>query len=333
MHACSGLLRWWCMAIAVLIAITPTSGARAQQSTLSNWPAATDALIRPELQLPPTPNITEVPRSPTAKQLRPSQPIDPSMAQVTLVALLTHDGQKIESGLVWRVYDAEDSAGPQKNRKLVITNRDSNPSLRLPPGDYIVNAAFGRAHLTRRISAKAGIQSIENFVLNAGGLRVAAVVDAGMPAPPNSVSYDIFTDERDQFGNRTKVVANAKPGVIVRLNSGIYHLVSTYGDANAHVSADVTVEAGKLTEATVAHTAGKITFKLVTRVGGEALADTQWSILDPKGDVVKESVGALPTHILAPGKYTVTARSGGRVFRREFAVQPREITEVEVVMQ
>ena len=42
---------------------------------------------------------------------------------------------------------------------------------------------------------------------------------------------------------------------LVRLNAGIYRIVSTYGDANATVEADVTVEAGKLSEASVTHSA------------------------------------------------------------------------------
>ena len=37
--------------------------------------------------------------------------------------------------------------------------------------------------------------------------------------------------------------------------------------------------------------------------------------------VVKESVGALPTHVFAPGTYTVSARNGGEVFQRTFTVQ------------
>lgn len=277
-------------------------------------------------------NTTEVPRSSNSKRKAAAAMMDPNGAQVTLVALLTQDGQRIESGVVWRVFQGdEDGAGAK--RKLIATHREASPVLRLPPGDYTVNAAFGRAHLTRRISLKPGVHSIEPFVINAGGLRVAAMVNQGEAAAPNTVVYEIFSDERDQFGNRTKIMSGAKPGVIVRLNSGIYHIVSTYGDANAHVSADVTVEAGKLTEAVVTHAAAKVTLKLVTRAGGEALADTQWSILDAEGEVIKESVGALPTHTLAPGKYTVTARSGGRVFRRDFSVAQGQVAEVEVVMQ
>jgi hypothetical protein len=252
--------------------------------------------------------------------------------QVTLLALLTQDGQRIDHGLVWRIFQAK-KTGPDGKSLLVNVYREPSPVLKLPPGDYIVNAAFGRANLTRRISVKPGTPSVETFILNAGGLRVTALVGKGEPAPTNSVSYDVYSDERDQFGNRAKTMGGAKPGLILRLNAGIYHIVSTYGDANAVVAADVTVEAGKLTEATVSHAAAKVTFKLVTRAGGEALADTQWSILTSAGEVVKESVGALPTHVLAPGSYIATAKSAGRIFRRDFAVQAGGSAQVEVVMQ
>jgi hypothetical protein len=251
--------------------------------------------------------------------------------QVALVALLTQDGQRIEQGIVWRVFNKDGQS--QGKAKLVSHHREAAPLVRLAPGEYLVNAAFGRAHLTRRITVKPGAPAVETFVLNAGGLRLAAVVGNGEPAPPSSVSYAVFSDERDQFGNRMKILGHARPGVVVRLNSGIYHLVSTYGDVNATVRTDVTVEAGKLTEVTVAHAAAKVTFKLVTRSGGEALADTHWSVLNPQGEVVKETVGALPTHTLAPGSYTVHARSAGRVYRREFTIEHGDSVEVEVVMQ
>ena len=256
----------------------------------------------------------------------------PAGTQVTLIALLTQDGQRIDQGLVWRVFQATKPAPDAKN-SLVSIHREASPVLKLLPGDYTVNAAFGRANLTRRINVKPGMPSVEPFILNAGGLRLTALVGKGDPAPANGVTYDVYSDERDQFGNRAKIMASAKPGLILRLNSGIYHIVSTYGDANAVVGADVTVEAGKLTEATVTHSAAKVTFKLVTHAGGEALADTQWSIVDTHGEVVKESVGALPTHVLAPGGYTATAKSAGRAFRRDFTVQPGDTAQVEIIMQ
>jgi hypothetical protein len=271
-------------------------------------------------------NTTIVPRS------TPSAPAGPegAGAQIRLVAQLTADGQHIDQGLVWRVF--QEPGEPGGKSQLLSTHRDASPVIKLAPGKYVVNAAFGRAHLTRTITVKpdATAPSIEQFVLNAGGLRVATVVGKA-PAPQNSTSFSIYSD-RDQSDNRKLVMAGVKPGVVIRLNAGIYNIVSTYGDANATIRSDVTVEAGKLTETTITHAAAKVTFKLVNRAGGEALPDTQWTIETPEGDTVKESVGALPTHILAPGSYIAVAKSQGKAYQREFALTDGETTQVEVIM-
>ncbi|MFN0218048.1 MAG: hypothetical protein ACKVP4_04435 [Hyphomicrobium sp.] len=246
---------------------------------------------------------------------------------VKLVALLTADGQQIDQGIVWRVYQL---AEPQGKSKLVSEVRQPSPSLKLQPGEYTVNAAFGRANLTKRIVVDTAPPQLVQFVLNAGGLRVNAQV-GGKPAPSGAISYAIYSDDRDQFANRTAVMSGAKPNLIIRLNAGIYRIVSTYGDANARVETDVTVEAGKLTEATVAHAAGRANFKLVARAGGEAIPDTAWTIQTSEGEVVKESMGALPSHYLAPGSYSVAARSGGQVYAGKFQVKDGETSVVEVV--
>jgi hypothetical protein len=250
--------------------------------------------------------------------------------QVNLVALLTVDGQRIDQGLVWRVYAAK--RDPRAASELLVTKREPSPTLSLEPGEYIVNAAFGRADITRKIVVTPGAATSEKFVLNAGGLKVKALVD-GIEPPPNSVSYDILSSERDQSDNRVRVLAGARPKVVNRLNAGIYRIVSRYGDANAKVEADVTVEAGKLTEATISHSAARVTFKLVQRIGGEALPDTQWTVQTPDGQTVMQSVGALPTHILAPGAYSVTAKLSTGVFKRDFTLASGEVTQVEVLMQ
>jgi hypothetical protein len=250
---------------------------------------------------------------------------------VRLVALLTSDGQHIDQGLIWRVF--ETGTHNEGKTALVETSHDANPVLKVKAGDYLVNVAFGRAHLTRRITVKPGPgePSVEQFVINAGGLRISAVV-AGHQAPANTVTYSIYSD-RDQSDNRKVVLSSAKPGLVIRLNAGIYHVISTYGDVNAKVASDVTVEAGKLTEVTLTHSAAKATFKLVHRAGGEALPDTQWSIQTPDGDEIKQSAGALPTHILAPGTYTVVAKSQGKVFEREFTLSDGDTSQVEVLIK
>jgi len=250
---------------------------------------------------------------------------------VTFKALLTEGGPKVESGLVWRVFSLK--PGPNGTRKLISTHREANPTAALAPGEYLVNAAYGLSNLTKRLKVESGRSLEETFVLNTGGLKLGAVLANGQPLPAGSVHFDILSDDEDQFGKRRTILGNAKPGVVIRLNAGAYHIVSLYGRANATVRADVTVEPGKITDATIKHAAAPVTFRLVQKAGGEALADTKWTILTPTGDVVKEVAGALPTNILAAGNYAVVANHNGESYTSKFAVATGEAKQIEVVME
>ena len=254
-----------------------------------------------------------------------------SPVPVTFKALLTEAGPQLKTGLIWRVFTPR--PGPDGVRKLVSMHRDAMPTAALPPGEYLVNAAYGLSNLTRKIKVESGRSLEETFVLNTGGLKLAAVLVSGMRLSQSSVRFDILSDDEDQFGNRRKIMEDAKPGLVIRLNAGAYHIVSLYGDANATVRADVTVEPGKITEATIKHAAAAMTFKLVQSPGGEALADTQWSILTTTGDVVKENAGALPTHILAVGDYAVVAKHNAESYTSKFKVVSGKPKQIEVVME
>jgi hypothetical protein len=328
---CVRLLRGSARALIVGLVLVGPVRAQAQWDTgielRGAFPGPTDEASpqqEPDAAVAPPSNTTIIPRTGGPPAL------ETTSAQINLVALLTADGQRIDQGIVWRVY--EDAPKAKGAPKLLMTKREPSPTVSLEPGDYVINATFGRADLTRTITVTPGASMSEKFVLNAGGLRAKVLVDGKAPAP-NTVSFDIYSGERDQSDNRTKVMSRVKPNLVMRLNAGIYRIVSTYGDANAVVEADVTVEAGKLTEATISHSAARVTFKLVTRVGGEALPDTQWTVQTPEGQVVKRSVGALPTHILAPGTYTIVAKSGARAFKRDFSLANGEIAQVEVLMR
>jgi hypothetical protein len=320
----AGHLLW-----AALVTLVSAWGLTASASAQGGWSARTEP-ERPQWRQP-DPSVG-VPRQQAKPRRTPrdSSPVPPGKAKLALEALLTADSAPVDRGLVWRVFRLGTDRTPPK---LVTLSRDAEATLVLPPGEYAVNAAFGRAYLTQLVMLEAGRRHLETFVLNAGGLRVRTEVSgAGGTINANS-SYDIFSDERDQSGNRRRIASNVRPGLITRLNSGIYHIVSRLGDANAQVSADVAVEAGKLTEAMVSHEAGKATFKLVTEASGEAQADTEWIIMTRGGEIVKETAGALPSHLLAPGDYSVSARWGGKLFTRTFAIRSGDNIEVEVMMR
>jgi hypothetical protein len=69
----------------------------------------------------------------------------------------------------------------------------------------------------------------------------------------------------------------------------------------------------------------------VVERGGEALANTAWSVLTPGGDVIKESIGAFPRVILAEGEYRAIARNEGKVFERDFNVVAGVDGDIEVI--
>lgn len=256
----------------------------------------------------------------------PAQPVP-----VSFRALATEAGPRLRSGLIWRIFHAEAEA--DGGFKLISTHREAAPSMTLLPGEYLVNAAYGLSNLTKKIRVEGGAEKKETFVLNTGGLTLKAVLATGEDCPEGDVDFDIQSDEIDQFGKRETILADAAPNKVVRLNAGAYHINSLYGDANANVGVDVTVEPGRITEATIKHTGAKITFRLVQSRGGEALADTEWQILTSAGDTVKTTVGALPTHILAAGNYAVIAKHGEKSYSRKFTIEPGNDKQIEVAIE
>ncbi len=108
-------------------------------------------------------------------------------------------------------------------------------------------------------------------------------------------------------------------------------MVSTYGESNAIQRADLRVENGKVTEATLNHRAATVTLKLVAAPGAEAFAGTAFSVLTPGGDTIREAIGAFPQVTLAEGDYVLIARHDGQVYTREFKVESGLDRDIEVV--
>jgi hypothetical protein len=251
---------------------------------------------------------------------------------VHMDARLTEKGAVLTYGLSWRVF--QPIAGADGKLPLLASSEGGSTEFDLAPGEYLVNVAFGRAGATKKlIVPESGEPQPQTFVLDAGGLVLNAVSGADVRIPPDELTFNIYGNDVREDGERGLIMGNVKPGEMVRLNAGTYHVVSNYGDVNASIRADIQVDAGKLVEATIQHKAAKITLKLVSQEGGEAIADTAWSILTAAGDSVSESVGAFPVVILAEGKYTVVARHKDKIYQRDFTVTPGRNEDVEVLLQ
>jgi hypothetical protein len=275
-------------------------------------PAPTQSLIPPSGNVAPKgPLLQSLPAAANPGAQAHAAPTAPSVPAgqgvLAVSARFGHDLPAINGGLHWRVYRTEP----------------------LPPGAYVVSAGFGLASVTKAVQVRAEAMK-DVFEIPAGGLRIEGRVgDARIPQ--GQISFDLYKGSQFEPGDKRPIASAIMTGDIVLLPEGAYHIVSNYGDANATVRSDIRVEVGKLTDATISHRAAIITLKLVNERGGEARADTQWSVLTPGGDVVKESIGAFPRVILAEGEYRAIARNDNKTYESEFRVVNGVDREVEVI--
>jgi hypothetical protein len=248
-------------------------------------------------------------------------------AVLSLTARYGKDMPVITAGLVWRVFpDRPDETGVFK---MIREERGATPNIVLPPGSYVVHVTFGLVSAVRPVTLKSETDR-ESFVLPAGGLRIEGRVGTSK-IPQNQISFSIYKGSQFEVGERAPLVPSVAAGDVALLPEGTYYIISNYGDANSVVRSDIRVQAGKLTDVIITHRAAVITLKLVSDKGGEALANTAWSVITTGGDVIKESIGAFPRVVLSEGEYRAIAKNEGKVFERPFNVVNGVDGEVEVI--
>ena len=251
---------------------------------------------------------------------------DTTPQTVTLQAEITEKGAKIGDGLVWRVFDTR----PDKNGQLamVAKSEQAAPTLKLPPGDYVVHVAFGRAQASDTFTV--GGKTSKQIILDAGGLRLNAAIAGDIPIPINLLRFDVSTAGASD-ADRALVAEKVSANDILTLNAGTYHIVSYFGDLNATVRADLRVEPGQLTDATLFHKAAQVSFKLVSETGGEAIADVDWTVKTAEGQTIFTNTGTFPTAVLEEGDYQVLAKRADKVYNRKFQIVPGKSQEIEVL--
>ena len=297
-------------------------------------PADVPSVPSPPPQNHSPPSQSAAPKGPMLQSLPPaaSQPAahaapaaPPGQGTLALSARFGKDLPLVNGGLHWRVYRIEQNGAP----KLVKEEKAPTPTFALAPGSYVVSVAFGLASATKAVQVRP--ESVkEVFEIPAGGLRIEGRVgDARIPH--GQISFELYKGSQFEPGDKRAMATSIMTGDIVLVPEGTYHIVSNYGDANSTVRSDIRVQAGKLTDTTVNHRAAIITLKLVNERGGEARANTQWSVLTPGGDVIKESIGAFPRVILAEGEYRAMARNDNRTYEGAFRVVNGVDGEVEVI--
>ncbi len=243
------------------------------------------------------------------------------------------DSQPIRSGVVWRVFAAEGE------HALVAESNEAAPVVTLDNGEYIVHAACGLAGVAKQISVNGIAPQAQRLVMNAGGLKINGVLNDSAIPPTKLVIQVYLPSARDPEAKL--ILPNLRAGDSACLPEGNYHVVSKLMDVsgattnatNSVIYADLRVIAGKLTSGALRHRAATMTLKLVNAPGGEALANTSFSVLTPGGDVIRELIGAFPSLVLAEGEYVAIARHENQTFQATFKVQSGQDRDVEVLAE
>jgi hypothetical protein len=325
----SGIGRSAVLAAAWLLLVSAPIQALAQARNLISPQLTVPAPLTPGTDSPGGTLVPMEPVSPSpASPLAQAVPMVPA-GQVALAvsARYGREAPPIGGGLIWRVYAAKpDATGVFR---MIKEDRAAAPTFMLPPGNYVVHANLGLASAAKAVQLRAETVR-EVFEIPAGGIRLEGRV-GDVRIPTGQISFDIFTGSQFDTTERRPIAQNVMTGDVVLLPEGTYYIVSNYGDGNSVVRSDVRVQAAKLTDIVVTHRAAVITLKLVNEAGGEALANTQWTVLTPGGDVIKESIGAFPRVVLAEGDYHVIARNEAKTYQRDFKVITGVDGEVEVL--
>ena len=318
---------------AVLVSLAATAG-RAQDAAIDVPPVP---IPHPE-RIPYEPPIVETidggaggPSAVTAEPTVTIETVDedgnPLPPQdFTLVPVLVAGGEPLTDGVNWRIF-AEENEAPTT---LVADVEGGTTRLQLVPGRYFLHAMYGWAGTTAELLVTPD-NNAQTVVFNAGGLRLQAAIADDDPIPSNLLRFEVHGE--DPTIGDVVIIPNARPDQILRLSAGRYHVVSYYGETNAIVGADINVEAGLLTELVLYHEAAEVTLKLVTERGGEALANTAWTVLTPGGDLLFESVGAFPTLVLAAGEYAAIARHNNWFYESNFTVESGRNRDIEVLAE
>ena len=272
------------------------------------------------------------PQNPVPLALPPSQPpqagptLRPGEIALAAVARFGRDAPQITSGLHWRIYpDRPDQGGAFR---IIKEDRSAQPTFALPRGSYVVHVSFGLASAAKAVQLRGDTREV--FEIAAGGLSLKGQV-GDVRIATGQIFFDIYQGSQFDPGERRPIASNVSTGEVALLPEGTYYILSKYGDNNSVVRSDIRVQTGKPTDVTVTHRAAAIMFKLVSRRGGEALANTDWAVLSPAGDTITESKGAFPRVILAEGEYKVIARNDDKVYQHDLKVITGVDGEIEVL--
>lgn len=243
--------------------------------------------------------------------------------RVTLAAVARDGGGALDD-MLFRVLEADPDAigGFREIARTAAPSAD----LVLPAGTYVIVAAQGGAEVRERVTIVAGEDARYTFRLAVGHVAVSARLPNGTRPPADGVRFRVSAVDAPLL----EPIETSADDPTFSLPPGRYRVEVRIGTVNAIGVREFEVKSGADQTVAVVIAAGEVQLRAADAIGGLALADPFWEIVDGQNRVVWRTVQSRPRAFLAEGRYTV--RLAGKARRLEKSIDVRSGAPVSLTL-
>ncbi len=233
--------------------------------------------------------------------------VSPGREGLELTARLAEDTDIISHNITWTIRTAQGEP--------VFESKAGSVDISLEPGDYLVDAAYGAASLSRQVSLPPGTRMMASFVLEAGQLNVTSSL--------GKTAFPVLLPHVRVFALADGRLVDANEAVL-GLPAGHYRVESRADSGNVSAVTDVEVKPGRVSTVAITHKVGLARLSFV----GSPTAEVSWDIADARGDAVAQQSGLSTDLLLVPGTYTARATVGGELLSATFRITAGEARDI-----
>jgi Ca-activated chloride channel homolog len=203
---------------------------------------------------------------------------------------------------------AKDDPDAPEGRREIARSAAARPAFVLPAGTYYVTARSGPIEVRQRVGIGAG--DVVKKVVSLGLAKVVVAAEAPVgkaasqsPVGKQPLSVRVLSLE----GEPREIARGSALAPEFTLSAGRYRIEAAIGGLNVKAVQDIDVEAGSARRVALKLDANTVTLKLAGSAG-----DVTWELKDAKGTLVARSSQAVPSFVVAPGRYTARCTVQGK---------------------
>lgn len=223
--------------------------------------------------------------------------------------------------------------GETGSRREIVRSKLDEPKFSLPGGRYRVAAVLGMARVDAEITVKAGEQTTQDLILDAGGVRLGSVMTGNNSPLDSNLLYRVYSLSAQDGSANQEMLTSTLPSPTLFLPSGRYRIESQYGWHNARQTREVDVAAGEVLDVAFEHKASDVKLRLVPRPGGETMDRVKWTLKYNGGGTVLISQDAAPALILQAGSYQAMAQHETKTYSQTFEAASNQEQIIEIIAQ